>query len=144
MNRNKIWRSKNCQIKIILNYAISNFSNTTWYFIMSKEIGMAKSCQIKIYLLWTWHWEHLSIVFIEQKINHESWIIRIFNEIFWHVISLQLQHGGMSDGGGNIWASRCLPFFTMNAVAMPQVRWRSTWQCRNHTPATEKIYRHYT
>ena len=53
----------------------------------------------------------------------------------WHVISLQLQHGGMSDGGGSIWASRCLPFFTMNAVSMPQV----TWQCRNHTPATEKI-----
>ena len=62
----------------------------------------------------------------------------------WRVISLQLQHGGMSDGGGNIWASGCLPFFTMNAVSMPQVRWRSTWQCMNHTPATEKIYQHYT
>ena len=58
----------------------------------------------------------------------------------WHVISLQLQHGGMSDGGGSIWAFRCLPFFTMNAVSMPQLRWRSIWQCMNHTPATEKIH----
>ena len=28
----------------------------------------------------------------------------------------------------------------MNAVSMPQVRWRSTWQCMNHTPEIEKIY----
>ena len=58
----------------------------------------------------------------------------------WHVISLQLQHGGMSDGGGSIWAFGCLPFFTMNAVAMAQVKWSSIWQCMNHTPVIEKIH----
>ena len=148
-----IWRLLN----IVLVYLMSWNRNTT-----SNSLFIIKDCYGKfhhsisqipliipntIFCNFTLSW--LKIIkfkkFHYQKIN-KSWKLNNTNIQWnlWRVISLQLQHGGMSDGGGNIWASGCLPFFTMNAVSMPQVRWRSTWQCMNHTPATEKIYQHYT
>ena len=44
----------------------------------------------------------------------------------------------MSGGGGKILASGCLPFLTMNVIPIPQLMWRSKWQCINHTPAENK------
>lgn len=52
--------------------------------------------------------------------------------LLWNI----LQHWGISGGGGSISASPS-PFVTINTVSMPQERWRSRWQCTNHTPIIE-------
>ena len=130
------------------NHSISQRLVKFHYFyrlltIQEIDINNPKHNILQLYII-------LFIVIEEEyqlsQIENKSWKLNNTNIQWnlWHVISLQLQHGGMSDGGGSILASGCFPFFTMNAVSMPQVTWRSTWQCRNHTPATEKIYRDYT